>query len=399
MKDKFNLNRLYQDYINNEISNDEIHHALLSILDERSSMELLTEALNIIENLSIKDNKIFEIIENLLISDENPKIRSQVATIIVKLYLKEAVSPLKWTIQNEKSSLVINALFDALESIDNDLTRILKKELLKSIFGVKDEDMSFFLELESFSEEFKAINIDFYKNFQTDNISRVKNGDAIYAIKNGHVVALNLNGWKLSFNSLLSKDYNKFRKVLPDFNSLPESITSLEHLEHLDLSYCTMVDTLPQNIGNLKKLRMLSLKESYYLRELPVSIGKLSNLEVLDLSNCLHLEYLPDTIGNLKNLEILDLEGCIKVNQLPDTIGNLKNLEILDLEGCMKLTQLPDSIGNLTKLQHLDLSYCKELKVLPESIKNLSSTKIIQKSNLDLDTPFWVFKRKSYYNK
>ncbi len=376
----FDFEKIQRDYINNKIGKNQIQNLLISILEEMPSTDSLLKILPLIEKYSIKNDKIFEILENLLVSDEDAKIRSLVAKIIIKNFLKEAISPLEWTIQTERSSDVIKALFDALDNIDSDISLVLKKQLFKSIFRVKIEEIQFFLDLETHFKDLQAMDIEFYKNFQTDNISQVKKGDAMYAIKNGHVIGLNLNGWKTSFESLLSRNYSKYKKTLPDIHSIPDSILNFNHLEYLDLSDSTMIDNLPRDIGDLRHLRSLILKNCYLLRELPENIGNLNNLEVLDLSFCINLEHLPDTIENLYNLRTLRLKSS-SLKDLPESIGRLSNLEILDLSFSWNLKYFPETIGNLKRLLSLNLDDCNSLKELPESIGSLSNLEILDLTN------------------
>ncbi|MBN1801122.1 MAG: hypothetical protein JW891_06405 [Candidatus Lokiarchaeota archaeon] len=380
MQDNFNIQKLRNDYLKKIITENEIVKLIISILEVSNTPQLVIEALELIEELSLKNRSIYELLEDLLISEENPMIRSVVAKMIIKFYLKEAVSPLKWTIQNEKSSIVFKSIFEALNNSEIQLIQTLKKELLHSIFGVQEEEITFFLDLESIHEELSVEKIDFFKKYRSEDISQVLKGKALYAVKNGHVVALNLFGWETDFESILSYNYQKFRKATSNIKSLPRSIALLKQLEHLDLSNFDALETLPHEIGNLTNLRILKLRNCTFLKYLPQSVGNLEKLEVLDLSNSFYLETIPDTIGKLVNLRELILGsnlGYVMLRNLPNTIGDLKRLEVLKLKSCSKLTKIPESIGRLTRLKILNLSHCINLKELPDSINKIKSLEII----------------------
>ena len=99
-----------------------------------------------------------------------------------------------------------------------------------------------------------------------------------------------------------------------------------------------------------KKLRVSTEKVTY----LPESISTLDGLEILNLSDCSQLSELPDAIGELKALTTLDLTACTSLTALPDAIGKLGALTTLNLDGCSNLTTLPDVIRTMPGLTICD---------------------------------------------
>lgn len=185
---------------------------------------------------------------------------------------------MKWTIEHEKSTIVLKALFDSFENVNNKYTKMLKRELLLSIFGVVEEEIQFFLDLDAICEEFREMNISFYKDYQTNDINEVRRGKGIYAVIDGHVVALNLTGWALNMNSFFSKSQPKSHKKLLNIAKLPDSICDLNYLEFLDLSYCSNLQILPKRIVELKLLKEFNLFSCSSLKQLPENIDELKSL-------------------------------------------------------------------------------------------------------------------------
>jgi hypothetical protein len=106
---------------------------------------------------------------------------------------------------------------------------------------------------------------------------------------------------------------------------LPDSITALARLEHLDASGLQLA-RLPEGIGQLAALTELRLADSA-LPALPLSIGGLSRLEVLVLSRNDQMSSLPATMGALAALRELHLEGSARLAALPPGLASLPRLE------------------------------------------------------------------------
>ena len=374
-----NPEKIYNDYILQRINKAETIQLLVSLLEGTDNADIIINVLDIFDKLEVRSKQLFEILENLLISDDNPLVRSAAARIIVKYFLKEVLSPIDWTIQHEESSAVLKTLIKSFEKVDNQYTKALKIELLRSIFGVVQEEIQFFLNLDALIEDYMELNVDFYKDFQTDDIRDVVRGKAVYAIKQGHVIGLNLAGWTMSVYSIAAGSRARSHKNITDcITYLPKSIENLKQLQILDLSDCSMLRLLPKTLSSLKELRALNLRNCLMLRKLPNNIGNLQSLEVLDLGVCTNLSELPESVCNLRNLIELRYNGdwaFMPLSSVPENIGNLQDLEILELVGCKNLISLPKSIGLLRSLEILDLSYCKNLRSLPENISNLISLK------------------------
>ena len=186
-----------------------------------------------------------------------------------------------------------------------------------------------------------------------------------------------------------------------DLHCLPESISSLVSVQHLDFSN-TGLKTLPNSFGTLVNLKNLSLSNTA-LTELPESFGDLINLSGLNFFNS-GLTKLPESFGNLRNLQVLDLSftgltalpdsfgnlGELRVllgfnlhlTALPESFGNLVNLQSLYFSST-NLAALPDSFGSLVKMQRLSL-YGSGLIEMPESLANLVNLEIFSFSNAEL---------------
>uniref|UniRef100_A0A671KUQ7 P53-induced death domain-containing protein 1-like n=1 Tax=Sinocyclocheilus anshuiensis TaxID=1608454 RepID=A0A671KUQ7_9TELE len=156
-------------------------------------------------------------------------------------------------------------------------------------------------------------------------------------------------------------------------SSLPDSVSSLSLLVHLDLSFnhlsslplCLLslshlsdlllchnrLTGLPEGLGALASLRRVSLLGNR-LVDLPRGVGLLCRLEELDVSFN-QLERLPDELGQLQDLQKLELSNN-RLRSLPETLGSLRSLRQLVIQS-NDLRSVPECLRSLPLLDKLDL--------------------------------------------
>ncbi|WVZ91040.1 hypothetical protein U9M48_037266 [Paspalum notatum var. saurae] len=107
---------------------------------------------------------------------------------------------------------------------------------------------------------------------------------------------------------------------------LPQSIGDCENLRSLYIERCGIQD-IPNSIGKI----IISLNNCWRLQHLPHCITSLSHLEYVDLCNCYNLVEFPKGIWNLRKLKVLNLKKCDKLCGLPAGCGQLTRLQQLGL--------------------------------------------------------------------
>ncbi|CAD6253009.1 unnamed protein product [Miscanthus lutarioriparius] len=152
----------------------------------------------------------------------------------------------------------------------------------------------------------------------------------------------------------------------------PASIGQLKHLRCF-IAPRMQNESLPECITELSKLQHLNINGSSQIRALPESIGKLGCLQYICLSGCSGISKLPESFCDLKCMVHLDMSGCSGIKELPDSLGKLRNLQHLDLSGCSSVKAIPEPLCGLTQLQYLNMSDCEKIRELPESLMNLQN--------------------------
>ncbi|KAG5227240.1 disease resistance protein [Salix suchowensis] len=103
-------------------------------------------------------------------------------------------------------------------------------------------------------------------------------------------------------------------------------------------------------IGNLKHLRYLDVSYTLF-RKLPESISSLQNLQTLDLRCCFYLYMLPKKMKDMKSLIYLDLTGCDALQCMPSGMGQLGCLRKLGMFIVGK--EVGHHIGELQRLNYI----------------------------------------------
>ncbi|TXT62818.1 MAG: Leucine-rich repeat domain protein [Promethearchaeota archaeon] len=356
----------------------------LVFLLERSKKEIdRLETIQIINKLNINSDKIYQVLENSLISDSSEKVRALCAKTLKKLFLEKSLKPLKWALMNEKTLACTIAILSILGEIETEES---KQILLDNINTIDGKQYKYNLK--------EIIEDGLYQNFNTKQLAEILiNYYIISSLKlklgylkfeeneKGEIVKLDLSG--IDTQGLRS---NKVSKSL-------QQILSLSLLKHLDISnndllqleirfpkenYLEIIDlsynrlySLPNSIGSLKKLKKLILK-SNKLKSLPNSLKKLESLEILILRDNL-LRALPSSIGVLKRLKILDLYHN-KLSSLPKNFEKLESLLYLDL-GWNRFHKIPHFIGKCKKIEKLSLGR-NNISRVPDWIRELECLKV-----------------------
>ncbi len=399
ISNRFTPKELYELINQNNMSKSEAINVLFSLIEESNPGEIRAKYVNMFENLALKNKKVFNFIENLLISDESQVVRATAAKVIVKLFPEDILDPLKWIIQNDNSAYVLTTINNLIRKIDNQYSDILNTEYSKRLeaiainYGVILKEAEFLMDI--------GLNPGFHRDFDSISKPNVIYGDNILVIvKKNHIRAISLSNWKPESLPESISNLEKLKYLNLSCNELkilPTSIDELSRLKFLDLGWNKFqsipsflakvksvknfrldldhneIKSIPKWIDKLESLSYLNLRNNQ-IKEIPESIGYLNNLEYLDLREN-QIELIPESIGLNTSLKVLWLNNN-KIKYIPNSIGSLKLLEVLDL-GNNSLQEIPEAISKLKSLEYLNLKN-NQIKEIPESIKALDGLKSLK---------------------
>ncbi|KAJ6735076.1 LEUCINE RICH REPEAT CONTAINING PROTEIN [Salix purpurea] len=187
-----------------------------------------------------------------------------------------------------------------------------------------------------------------------------------------------------SLRSLISFQLNYYRgpwMTAPSFK-----VSSHNKLRTLDLSNLWFEKKLTGPIGNLKHLRYLDVSCSL-IRKLPESISSLQNLQTLNLSYCSQLYMLPKKMKDMKSLIYLDLTRCDALQCMPSGMGELGCLRKLGMFIVGK--EVGHHIGELQRLNYIggELSI-KDLHNV-QGLADAQNANLARKTNLQSLSLSW----------
>lgn len=323
MKEPFIPDKLINDIKSGKLIKSEGIEILISLIEGSNEPKIREKSIEVCEYLNLKIKKIFKILENSLISDENALVRSASAKAIFNNFSEYDLSALKWAILHDKSPIVLKTIFGLFKDNDNLNYQFIIKELDKWIgkfalnIGLVQDEAKFILDLEALfakNDGNYEINTEIYKYYQklTD-----KEGEPWLEIQDNHIIGLTFNFYNWKF----IKDNPKYIDYLSNLIYLNLFLSTLKKL-NIDK---TKIQDIPDSISLLTLLERLNLSRNN-LNEIPLSICQITSLKWLDLSHNKIIS-IPESIINLKSLTKLKLNNN-DIKEIPESIESfLKLLE------------------------------------------------------------------------
>ncbi len=297
---------IYSGLKNKEISRNIAVDQLISLIEGSNNPKFRSESIFILNQLNIHDPKVFKVIESSLLSDESPFVRNSAVNLIGYQFLKEGLDTLMWVVQNEKSPLVLKAIFDLnleftatrLKSLNKELNEYLARIALA--VGIASNEAKFILDLEAIfaqNEENYVLELKSYQFYK--KLKDPKLGEFWLTIKNKHIESL-------SFNYFNWRYVKRNPDMFDSISNLQDPLVYLNLLRKIHATYNENFK-VPQSISLLTNLKKLNLSRNN-IKVFPKSILSLFSLEFLDLSHN-KISEIPEEIKNLKSLDILKIHN------------------------------------------------------------------------------------------
>ncbi|TFG22707.1 MAG: hypothetical protein EU529_09665 [Promethearchaeota archaeon] len=307
--------KICEDFRSNRLDKHSAIKQLISLIENSDDEEIREESVYSFQKIGAinEDLSLFEILENLLISDLNEKVRIAAAKLIKNNFLHKAIEPMKWAIQHESDCECCIIIIETLVKINNVESKSILNDEIKKIKKEKYLDKSKRIDNKKFKRSIKKLLKERkYESFSHDELAQIiinykimstltkKFYSVYFELESALVVKLDLadveyevRGWKADFK-------NNIRDI--------SEITGLKNLKHL--SYIDISNNLIRNIKELSDLENLT----HLL---------ISNNKITDIKNIDYIKQMP----NLIYLDIRGNDFAAKVNKhdfenLKDKIRN-----------------------------------------------------------------------------
>ncbi|MEE9377372.1 MAG: hypothetical protein V3V33_04975 [Candidatus Lokiarchaeia archaeon] len=285
--------KIYEQYERNEINNSIAFDHLISFVENSENEYIRKTAIEILDRIGIYDNKLFKILENILISDSNGKIRNVALKFLERRFLNKAITPLKWAINHENDYECLITIIKLLKEFNSEESKLILFNETKKIMKTKYLNKEKRIENKKFKKIIKKLlKTKKYEFFTHNELS---------------LILINF----ITIANLTKRYPNVFYEINPENGLLSE----LDLSDYLEYEVKGTPFGWKNNIKSISEI--LGLKYLKNLKKIDLSNNQIENIqELVNLGNLSHLILTNNKICELENLEY--------VKKLP-------NLKYLDL--------------------------------------------------------------------
>lgn len=314
---EINPNAIYEEFINGRIDKVTLVKQLTSIIENHEDNTVREASIVVLGKLKLTNEKLFNLFENLLLSDSNENIRNAAAFYLSEYYLNSSLPVFKWVIQHEQS-------YQCLFTVIKGLVKINSKESKKVLF-----------------EQIKKVRKIQYLNPEKGYKNKKYKEALKPLIKRNKVVAFTpqqLGDILINFYTI-KQLIEEIPNVYFELSSTKLLVEKLDLSDYLEFEVKGTPWGWKNNIESLSKIK--GLKNLSELQELNLANNRIRDLkEVVKIKNLKHLDLSNNKISDPQNIEYL--------KQIPQ-------LEFIDLRG--------NELANIIK----STDFSSKTKVLIES--------------------------------
>jgi len=286
---------LFQRFCNKEIDKITLVNSFLLLIENSNSEDIRISSINHLRRMGITSHHLFNLMENLMISDTNSRVRNAAARYISYLYFEKSYNIVNWAIEYEESYECILTMINTLKKMQSEDSKKLLisqiSKILKSSKNSSDKPYIFHKYRKKIKELFKEKDLD---DFTVDELAEI-----LINYKTLSFLALTYPNFYFDLdvsNGLVSEvdlaDYLQYEVKGTPFG-WKNNIESLEKIKGLNnLKFVKKLDLSNNLIEDLSALAVFKNLESLYL----------ANNKISDPKNIKYLNDLP-------NLHYIDLTG------------------------------------------------------------------------------------------
>lgn len=285
--------KVLEQFERNEINNSIAFDQLVSFIENSENEQFREEAIQILDRIGIFNNKLFRILENILVSDSNEKIRKIALKFLERRFLNKAITLLKWAIDHEDDYECIITIIKSLKKLNTEESKLILFNETKKIMKTKYLNKEKRIENKKFKKVLKRL-------LKTKKYE-------LFTHKELSLILINF----ITIANLTKQYPNVFYEINPENGLLNE----LDLSDYLEYEVKGMPFGWKNNIKTISEIN--GLKYLKDLKKIDLSNNQIKNIqELANLGNLTHVILTNNNIIELENLEY---------------IKKLQNLEHLDL--------------------------------------------------------------------
>ena len=123
--------RIYEALNTGEIDKDSAADLLIYLIENADMVGTRIDSIKTLQKIGNKSDKVFSILENLLISDFYEEIRTLAAITLKILFREKALLPLKWALDHERTWQFLLDIVSYISEINNDRAKSILIEKIK----------------------------------------------------------------------------------------------------------------------------------------------------------------------------------------------------------------------------------------------------------------------------
>lgn len=301
--------KIYENFLDNNLDKHTAIDLLISIIENSDdNIERIKCVVNL-KKMGDKNDKIFKILENLLLADTNEKVRNIAIEAIREIFINQAFAPMKWAIEYESNYYCLVNIIKTLVKIKNLESKSILINEIQKISKIKYLDKARRIDNKKFKKSLKTLLkskkleshthndlADIIINFKTISELSTKFYSVYFELDNALVMKLDLadveyevRGWKA--------DYKNNIKDITEITGLK----NLKYLTHLNISNNQLKSI--HDLIYLKNLTYLYLSNNF-IKDMKNwgYIKEMINLKYIDLAHNPIASYL--TSQDFENLEV-----------------------------------------------------------------------------------------------
>jgi len=308
---------VYEEYISNRLDKFTAIKHLTSIIENYDCDEVREESIKILSKMKLIRENLFNLFENLLLSDSSENIRNAAAIYLSEHHLNDSLIAFKWSIQHELFYQCLLTIVKALVKINSTESKAVLIEQLKKIRNTKYLNPEIGYENKRYKKALKPL------------IKRNK----IITYSPKHLGDILINFFTIK------KIIDEIPNVYFELNMSNLLVEKLDLSDYLEFEVKGTPWGWKNNIESLSKIT--GLKNLLHLQSLNLSNNHIKDIkDLVDIKSLIYLDLSNNKLSDPQNIEYL--------KQLP-------LLEFIDLRG--------NEIANIINIS----DFKPEIRILKEN--------------------------------